>query len=39
VVVVLGAGHDLKESIRAADPQCGYVRVVTKKVAELAGEC
>jgi hypothetical protein len=37
VVIVLGGGHDLAESVRAADPHCGYVRVTTIKVAELMG--
>jgi hypothetical protein len=37
VWVLLGAGHDLTESIREQDPRCGYVRVTTKKVAELIG--
>jgi len=37
-VIVLGAGHDLTESVRAADPECGYVRLTTKTVAELMGE-
>jgi hypothetical protein len=37
VVVVLGGGHGLAESVRAADPHCGYVRVTTGKVAELMG--
>jgi hypothetical protein len=35
VVIVLGAGHDLTESVRAADPRCGYLRVTTTKVREL----
>jgi hypothetical protein len=35
VVVVLGGGHDLAESVRAADPGCGYYRVTTIKIAEL----
>jgi hypothetical protein len=38
VVVVLGAGHDLTASVRAADPNCGYIRVATQKVAELVGQ-
>jgi hypothetical protein len=38
VVVVLGGGHDLAASVRAADPSCGYIRVTTDKVAELMGE-
>jgi hypothetical protein len=37
VVIVLGGGHDPAESVRAADPHCGYVRVTTGKVAELMG--
>jgi hypothetical protein len=37
VVVVLGAGHDLTESIWAQDPNCGYIRLMTHKVAELSG--
>jgi hypothetical protein len=37
VIVVLGGGHDLAESVRAADPHCGYIRVTTDKVAELMG--
>jgi hypothetical protein len=37
VVIVLGAAHDLTESIRAADPNCGYIRVTTRKVAEFIG--
>jgi hypothetical protein len=37
VVVVLGGDHDLTESVRAADPHCGYLRVTTGKVAELMG--
>jgi hypothetical protein len=37
VVVVLGVGHDLAASVRAADPHCGYVRVATVKVAGLMG--
>jgi hypothetical protein len=35
VVVVLGGDHDLIESVRAADPNCWYIRVTTKKVGEL----
>jgi hypothetical protein len=35
VVVLLGGGHDLAASVRAADPNCGYIRVTTKKVGEL----
>jgi hypothetical protein len=35
VVIVLGAAHDLRESIRAAEPKCGYTRLTTKKLAEL----
>jgi hypothetical protein len=34
-VIVLGASHDLTASVRAADPSCGYIRLTTKKVAEL----
>jgi hypothetical protein len=30
-----GVGHDLAESVRAADPHCGYIRVSTGKVAEF----
>jgi hypothetical protein len=37
VVIVLGAGHDLAESDRSADPHCGYISVTTGKVAELMG--
>lgn len=37
VVVVLGAGQDLTESIEEQDPRCGYVRVTTRKVAEWIG--
>jgi hypothetical protein len=37
VVVVLGAGHDLAASVRAVDPNCGYIRVTTMKVAGLTG--
>jgi hypothetical protein len=37
VVIVLGGGHDLAESVRAADPNCGYIRLTTKKVRELMG--
>jgi hypothetical protein len=37
VVVVLGGGHDLAESVRAVDPHCGYVRVTTGKVVGLMG--
>jgi hypothetical protein len=35
VVVVLGVGHDLTASVRAVDPNFGYIRLTTKKVAEL----
>jgi hypothetical protein len=35
VVIVLGAAHDLTESIRAADPNCCYIRVTTNRVQEL----
>jgi hypothetical protein len=34
----LGAARDLTESIRAADPNCGYIRLTTKKVQELTSE-
>jgi hypothetical protein len=37
VVIVLGGGHDLIESVRAADQSCAYIRVTTGKVAELMG--
>ena len=37
VIVVLGGDHDLIESVRAADPRCGYNRVTTGKVAGLLG--
>jgi hypothetical protein len=37
VVVVLGGGHDLTASVRAADPHWGYIRVATVKVALLMG--
>jgi hypothetical protein len=37
VVILLGGGHDLAESVRAVDPRCGYIRVTTAKVAELMG--
>jgi hypothetical protein len=33
-----GATHDLTESVRAADPNCGYIRLTIHKVAELIGE-
>jgi hypothetical protein len=35
VVIVLGGGHDLAASVRAVDPHCGYLRVMTEKVREL----
>jgi hypothetical protein len=35
VVIVLGAAHDLSASVRETDPNCGYIRVTTKKVAEF----
>jgi len=35
VVIVLGVGHDLAESVRAAEPSCGYIRVTTRKVTEM----
>jgi hypothetical protein len=38
VVVVLGAGIDLTDSIEEQDPRCGYVRVTTRKVAEWVGQ-
>jgi hypothetical protein len=38
LVVVLGAGIDLAESIEGQDPRCGYVRVTTRKVAEWVGQ-
>jgi hypothetical protein len=38
VVIVLGAAHDLTESVREADPNCGYIRLTTRKVAELTAE-
>jgi hypothetical protein len=37
-VLVLGAGHDLTESIEEQDPRCEYIRVTTGKLAELFGE-
>jgi hypothetical protein len=37
-LVALGAGHDLAKSVRAADPNCGYLRLTAMKVAELMGE-
>ena len=37
VIVVLGGDHDLIESVRAVDPNCGYIRVTTMKVAGLTG--
>jgi hypothetical protein len=37
VIVVLGGGHDLTESVCAADPNCGYIRVATIKVALRMG--
>jgi hypothetical protein len=37
VIVVLGGGHGLAASVRAADPRCGYNRVTTGKVAGLLG--
>jgi hypothetical protein len=37
VVIVLGGGHDLAASVRAADSHCDYVRVTIAKVAELMG--
>jgi hypothetical protein len=37
VVVVLGAGHDLAAGVRAHDPRCAYLRVTTRKFAELFG--
>jgi hypothetical protein len=39
VIVVLGGGHDLAARGRAADPNCGYIRVATVKVAlQMGGE-
>jgi hypothetical protein len=35
VIVVLGGGHDLAASVRAADPHSGYVRVTSRKAAGL----
>jgi hypothetical protein len=37
LVVVLGGGHDLAASVRAADPHCCYIRVTTADVAGLMG--
>ena len=37
-VIVLGAAHELSASIREADSNCGYIRLTTKKVAELQRE-
>jgi hypothetical protein len=37
MVVMLSAGRDLSESIEVWDPHCGYIRVLTRKVAEIIG--
>jgi hypothetical protein len=36
-VILLSAGRDLSERIEELDPHCGYVRVTTRKVAEIIG--